>query len=127
MRREHSTHLCLSLTSAHFDRFLLIRSFSSKLCLSPPNPFFLPDPRLFSLLCHCYSPKASMSQPAFFPAFHPQGHLHLHFSLEAFSTPFPTIPDGSQGSTGVFLCSVDILAPVMALSVWVQQFQGNSS
>lgn len=45
-----------------------------------------------------------------------QGHFHLHFSLEASLTPFPTLSSGYQGSVGVFLLLVDVLTAVMALS-----------
>lgn len=93
--------------------------------LSSPNPVFLPDPSLFLTMSLLFAQSLHVLG-CLLPCFPPQGRLHLHFSLEASSTPLPILSDGSRGSTGVFFFSVDVLAAVVALGSWDQQFQGNS-
>lgn len=52
-----------------------------------------------------------------------QGHLRLHFSLEASWTPYPTLSSGYKGSMGLFLFLVGVLIAVMALSSGIRNLK----
>lgn len=96
-------------------RFLLLQSFSIQLCLSTPSTAFLLDPSLLPIMTVLFAqslhvPGRSLLCPS------AQGHLYLHFSLEASLTAFPTLSRGYQGSVEGFLFLADVLTDVMALS-----------
>lgn len=96
-------------------RFLQLQCFSIQLCLSAPSPAFLLDPSLLPTVTVLFA--QSLHVPEYpLPCPSAQGHLHLHFSLEASWTPFPTLSSGYQGSMGIFLFLVDVLTAVMALN-----------
>lgn len=105
--KDHSTlHpnvISLSLTSAY-------------LCQTPPTVVlqhpalpFTSQPCLTGSQSPLLFAQSLQGPGCLLPCPTPQGHLHLHFSLEASSTPFPALSHASWGGTGVFLFSVVFL------------------